>query len=68
MGHYSASKKAEHRATSHHIKMSQKPINLAETKEKRSIIKVKELTYLDTNRGVGEKDVSTTYKLQHKPR
>ena len=27
-----------------------------------------ELTYLDTNRGVGEKDVSTTYKLQHKPR
>ena len=48
--------------------MSQKPINLAETKEKRSIIKVKELTYLDTNRGEDEKDVSTTYKLGHKPR
>ena len=48
--------------------MAQKPINLAETKEKRSIIKVKELSYLDTNREVGEKDVSTTYKLQHKPR
>lgn len=68
MGHYSASKKAEHRAISHLIKMAQKPIDLAETKEKRSIIKVKELTYLETNRGVGEKDVNTTYKLQHKPR
>ena len=48
--------------------MPQMPIYPAETKEKRSIIKVKELTYLDTIRGVGEKDVSTTYKLQHKPR
>ena len=41
MGHYSVSKKAEHRAIIHLIKMAQKPIDLAETKEKRSIIKVK---------------------------
>ncbi|MBK5081670.1 hypothetical protein LI193_02940 [Streptococcus salivarius] len=48
--------------------MAQNLIYPAETKEKRSIIKVKELTYLDTNRGEDEKDVSTTYKLGHKPR
>ena len=48
--------------------MAQNLIYPAETKEKRSIIKVKELTYLDTNRGEGEKYVSTTYKLGHKPR
>ena len=35
MGHYSASKKAEHRAIIHLIKMAQKPIDLAETKEKK---------------------------------
>lgn len=44
--------------------MAQNLIYPAETKE----IKVKELTYLDTNRGEGEKDISTTYKLGHKPR
>ena len=48
--------------------MAQNLIYPAETKEKRSIIKVKELTYLDTNRGEGEKDVSRKYKLEHKPR
>lgn len=48
--------------------MAQNLIYPAETRRKKSIIKVKELTYLDTNRGVGEKDVRTTYKLQDKPR
>ena len=44
--------------------MAQNLIYPAETTE----IKGKELTYLDTNRGEGEKYVSTTYKLGHQPR
>lgn len=44
--------------------MAQNLIYPAETKE----IKVKELTYLDTNRGEGEKNASKKYKLQDKPR
>ena len=35
---------------------------------KKSIIKVKELVYLATNRGVGEKNANKKYKLQDKPR
>ena len=35
---------------------------------KNSIIKVKELVYLATNRGVGEKNASKKYKFQDKPR
>ena len=35
---------------------------------KKSIIKAKEIVYLATNRGVGEKNASKKYKLQDKPR
>ena len=35
---------------------------------KKSKIKVKELVYLATNRGVGEKNANNKYKLQDKPR
>ena len=48
--------------------MAQNLIYPAETRRKKSIIKVKELTYLDTNRGEGEKNASKKYKLQDKPR